>query len=132
MHARYNRLKSKAASERGSRMAAARWKADRERREAAMPERMREIAGIDVMNPPRHQGDALGCLQWTEFGTGKVRRWIVRIGDRADRMTLESPGGKATGSHGWTWIMGRLREHLCGRMAHRDQREASQGKRGRE
>jgi hypothetical protein len=115
MHRRYNRLKHKASSERGKRMAAARWKLDRQRRDAEMPARIREIAEIELINLPRNQGDALGCLQWTDFRSGKVRRWIVRIGDRADRITLESPGGKPTRSHGWTWVLDHLRGFLCGR-----------------
>ncbi len=101
MHGSYTQRKIKALSERGKRMAAARWKLDRERRDAEEPERIREIEEIETQNLPRRQGDALGALQWTDFRTGKVRRWIVRIGDRADRITLHSPDGRATGSHGW-------------------------------
>lgn len=89
-------------------------KAQRERRMADLPERLRELEEIEIQNLPRKQGDALGCLQWTDFRTGRVRRWTVRIGDRADRITLESPGGKQTKSHGWTWAMNTLRAHLCG------------------
>ena len=114
MHGHYNRLKAKAASERGKRMAAARWKLDRERRESEMPERIRELAEIESINLPRRQGDALGSLQWTDFRTGKVRRWTVRIGDRIDRVTLEAPGGKRTQSHGWTWVLDHLRGFLAG------------------
>lgn len=77
-----------------------------------MADRLRETAEYDVWNLPRKQGDALGCLQWTDFRTGRVRRWIVRIGDRADRMTVESPGSKPGASHGWTWILTHLRKHL--------------------
>jgi hypothetical protein len=112
MPARHNRLKTKAASERGRRMAAARWKLDRQRRDAEAPEIARHLAEIDVDNLPRKQGDALGSLQWTDFRTGRVRRWIVRIGDRADRLTMESPGGRPTKSHGWTYLLARLRAHL--------------------
>lgn len=96
-------------------MAQARWAADRARRDAEAPAILRELAEIEATNLPRHQGDALGSLQWTDFGTGQVRRWIIRIGDRADRMTLESPHTEPTASHGWTWIMSRLRSHLAGR-----------------
>lgn len=80
-----------------------------ERRMAEMPERMREISEIEVANLPRKQGDALGCLQWHDFTSGRVHRWAVRIGDRADRVTLHSPDGRATKSHGWTWVMDKLR-----------------------
>lgn len=75
----------------------------------------RALAEIEIENLPRRQGDALGCLQWTDFRTGKTRRWVVRIGDRADRITIESPGDKPTASHGWTWVMTMLRRRLvCG------------------
>jgi hypothetical protein len=51
-------------------------------------------------------------LQWVDFATGQVRRWTVRIGDRADRITLHSPDGRATESHGWSWTLTKLRKHL--------------------
>jgi hypothetical protein len=84
----------------------------RARREAEMPGRMRELAVIEAENLPRREGDALGCLAWHDFRTGKVRRWVVRIGDRADRVTLHAPDGRGTGSHGWTWVMNHLRTKL--------------------
>lgn len=56
-----------------------------------------------------NKGDPLGCLQWTDFRTGKVRRWIVRIGDRSDRVTLETPSGKRTKSHGMAWMLEKIR-----------------------
>ncbi len=87
IHGSYTRRKIKALSERGKRMAAARWKLDQERRDAEMPERIREIKETEIQNLPRKQGDALGCLQWHDFRTGKVRRWTVRIGDRIDRVS---------------------------------------------
>lgn len=121
MHGRYDRLKAKAASERGKRMAAARWRIDRARRDLEMPARIREQAEIDAQNLPRKPGDAIGCLQWTDFRTGKTRRWTVRIGDRIDRVTLESPHGKRTGSHGWTWVMDHLRGFLAGTKSPGDQ-----------
>lgn len=79
------------------------------------PERIRELEEIEINNLPRKQGDALGCWQWTDFGTGKIRRWIVRIGDRSDRITTETPDGKKTLSSGWTWVMDHLRGYLAGR-----------------
>jgi len=60
-------------------------------------------------------GDALGCLQWHDFRTGRVRRWTVLRGDRLDRVVLRSPDGRQTGTHGWTWVMDHLRGFLCGR-----------------
>lgn len=83
-----------------------------ERRMAEMPERIRELAEIEVQNLPRKQGDALGSLQWHDFRTGRVRRWTVRIGDRVDRITVEAPGGQPSKSHGWTWFLAQLRKHL--------------------
>ena len=90
-------------------------RAQRERRMADLPERLRELEEIEAQNLPRKQGDTLGCLQWTDHRTGKVRKWIVRIGDRRDRITLESTDGRKTGSHGWTWMLDHLRGFLAGR-----------------
>jgi hypothetical protein len=101
-----------AASERGRRMARARWAADRRRRDAEAPERIREIESAAIENLPRKQGDPIGCLQWQDFRTGKITRWTVRIGDRADRFTLHAPDGRATRPHGWTWITTHLRKHF--------------------
>lgn len=115
MRGSYNQRKAKALSERGKRMANARWKIDRERRDVEMPERIRELAEIDAQNLPRKRGDALGCLQWTDFRDGKVRRWVVRIGDRADRITLHMPGKPPTKSSGWTWALDHLRGFLAGK-----------------
>jgi hypothetical protein len=89
----------------------ARWDADRLRRDLEEPEREREMAERRALNLPSDPGDVLGALQWTD-ATGRVRRWVVRIGDRADRITLEIPGGERTGSHGWTWALNKLRKHL--------------------
>jgi DNA invertase Pin-like site-specific DNA recombinase len=108
-------LRIKAKQEQGRKMARARWDADRARRDAEEPERIREIAEIEIQNLPRKQGDALGSLQWTDFRTGKVRRWVFRIGDRADQVTMEATDGRVTGSHGWAWILAHLRPYLCGR-----------------
>ena len=83
-----------------------------ERRMADAPARLREMAEWDAQNLPRKKGDALGCLQWTDFRTGKVRRWTVRIGDRRDRITVEAPGDALSKSHGWTWFLTQLRKHL--------------------
>lgn len=94
----------------------ARWDAVRAKQDAEMPERIRELAEIETENLPRKQGDALGCFQWTDFRTGKVRRWTVKIGQRADQITLHSPDGCDTGSHGWTWVMVKLRKHLTNRQ----------------
>jgi hypothetical protein len=67
----------------------------------------------EVLNFPRRTGDALGCLQWTDFRTGKVRRWVVEIGARRDQIVLRSPDGRRSGPHGWAWVMDHLRPKLC-------------------
>lgn len=110
LHKRKRGLYSSAKS---AQMNKARWDADRERREAEMPDRILELAEIEIQNLPRKQGDILGSLQWTDARSGKVRRWIIRIGDRADRITAEMPHSKATKSHGWAWLLNHLRPHLC-------------------
>jgi hypothetical protein len=112
MHSRYNRLKANALSERGKRMAAARWANDRARRDAEMPERLAEMREIEMNNLPRKQGDILGTLQWSCARTGKVRRWVIRIGERCDRITVEAPREKPSASHGWSWFLAKLRKHL--------------------
>lgn len=114
MHSSYNNRKAKALSDRGKRMAEARWKADRARRDAEMLERIRELAEADAINMPRKRGDSLGSIQWTDFRSGKVRRWIVKIGDRSDRMTFHSTDGRSTASHGWTWFLNHIRGYLAG------------------
>jgi hypothetical protein len=72
----------------------------------------RALAELETQNLPRHQGDPLGCLQWTDFRTGRVRRWIIRIGDRRDRITIQSPATSPSPSHGWTWFLTQLRKHI--------------------
>jgi hypothetical protein len=109
MQSRYNPNKAKALSERGKRMASVRWEFDRKRRDSEQPVRLRELAEIAAENLPHRQGDPLGCLQWTDFRTGKVIRWVAAIGDRADRVTLRAPSGRLSKSHGWTWILAKVR-----------------------
>jgi hypothetical protein len=93
-----------------SAMGKASQKVQAERRMVAIDHRALEE--IEIQNLPRKQGDALGCLQWADFRTGKVRRWTVRIGDRSDRITVEAPGEHPSKSHGWTWFLTQLRKHL--------------------
>lgn len=104
----------KACSERGRRMARARWDADRAKRDAEKPERMRELAEIKATNLPRNPGDVLGTLQWTDAASGKVRRWTVRIGTRRDQIILGTADGRNSGSMGWTRALASLRGHLAG------------------
>lgn len=95
-----------------SEMGKASQRVQQSKREEGLADRLRELAEIQATNLPRRQGDALGNLQWVDFATGQVRRWTVRIGDRADRITLHSPDGRATESHGWSWTLTKLRKHL--------------------
>ena len=96
-------------------------KASQKVQAAARLERAAEMARCEavwaVENLPRHAGDALGCLQWTDFRSGRVRRWVVEIGARRDQIVLRSPDGRRTGSHGWAWALAKLRPYLCGRRA---------------
>jgi hypothetical protein len=95
-----------------SEMGKASQRAQAKRREEGLQERIRELAVIEAQNLPRNQGDPLGSFTWTDFRTGKVRKWIVRIGARRDQITIEAPHAKPSGSHGWTWILNHLRKHL--------------------
>jgi hypothetical protein len=114
MPRRYNRLKSKAASERGKRMAVSRWAKDRARRDAEMPERIRELAEIEIQNMPHRPVGAVGCLQYHDFATGKVARWTVEIGDRSDRRVLRSPDGRRSRSSGWSFLLRCVRMVILG------------------
>lgn len=109
----YTRRKINALRERGRRMANARWKAERERRNAEAPEIIRHLVEVDAMNFPRKAGDAVGCLQWTDYRTGKVTRRIVEIGDRIDRIVIRQPDGTRSRSHGWAWFLTHFRKAIC-------------------
>lgn len=113
MPSSYTRRKINALRERGRRMANARWKAERERRDAEAPEIERHLAEIEAQNLPRRQGDAIGCLQWTDYRTGKVTKRIVEIGDRSDRIVVRQPDGPRSRSHGWTWFLDHFRKAIC-------------------
>lgn len=114
MHTRYNRQKAKALSEKGRKMARARWDRENARRNAEMPDRIRELAELEIENLPHREGDPTGCLQYHDFRTGKIYRWTIRIGDRIDRRTMHAPDGRATKSHGLTWIFRALASKLQG------------------
>jgi hypothetical protein len=81
------------------------------KRMEGMEDRIRELRENEIQNLPRKEDDALGCFQWHDFRTGKIRRWTIRIGSRADRITAESQGIK-TRSHGWTWFFTKLRQQI--------------------
>jgi len=110
----HKRRRGKYSRAKALQMNKARWEADRARRDAEEPERIRELAEVEAMNLPRNQGDALGCLQWTDFRTGQVRRWTIRIGNRRDQVTAHTPDGRKTENHGWTWLLAHLRGFLSG------------------
>jgi hypothetical protein len=82
------------------------------RRAEGAEERLRALEEIQIQNLPKKQGDPVGSFQWTDFRTGKVRRWTVRIGDRAGRYTFEDSHGTTTKPHGFTWFFTRLRTYL--------------------
>lgn len=109
----YTRRRINAFRERGRRMADARWKSERERREAEAPEIERHLAEIEALNFPRRKGDTIGCLQWTDYRTGKVTKRIVEIGDRIDRIVIRQPDGTRSRSHGWTWFLDHYRKAIC-------------------
>ena len=110
---RYQRQRRLRNSLRFSAMGKKSQRVQAERRAEGYEERIRELEEIEINNLPRKEGDALGCLQWHDFCTGKVRRWTIRIGDRADRITMESNGIK-TKSHGWAWLFTNLRKKILG------------------
>lgn len=90
----------------------ARWDADRARRDAEAPARMRELAIIEAENLPRRAGHHLGTLEWHDAATGQTRRWVVRIGKRVDQITIEAPGLNPSRSMGWSQFLTMLRKHL--------------------
>jgi hypothetical protein len=83
-----------------------------ENRKQELTESARRFAEIQIENLPKTQGDVIGVLQWTEFRTGKVRRWTVKIGNRIDRITVETPQTKPTRSMGWSEFLTGLRKRL--------------------
>lgn len=104
----------------------AKYRAERSKRFSLMGKRSqaaqsaKRIANLDedtltdLLSMPR-EGDAIGSLEYRCFRTGKVRRWTILKGDRADRVMLRNPDGRKTKSHGWTWVMDHLRGFLAGR-----------------
>ena len=97
-------------SESSARANKARWDRSRAERMDDEAERLLELAAF----PPVTKGDPIGCLQYHDFLTGRVRRWTVMLGDRRDRVVLRAPDGRTTRNHGWAWVCDRLRRHLCG------------------
>jgi hypothetical protein len=91
----------------------------RKSQEVQRAQRMAEVTAdeiADALEIP-HEGDAVGSFQYHDFRTGKVRRWTVLRGDRADRVMLRYMDGRQTKPHGWTWIMDTMRGHMAGTKA---------------
>ena len=111
----HKRTQSKHSREKALQMNRVRWDADRARRDAEEPERIREIMEIRAMNYPHDPGDVLGTLQWVDAYDGKVRRWTVRIGTRRDQIQLSFPDGQRTNSIGWSAALTLLRKKIVAR-----------------
>jgi len=63
-------------------------------------------------NPPLRAGDAIGSLQWHNHLTGQVTRWTVLRGRRVNNYVLRTPDGRVTRSHGWAWLLEKIRHVL--------------------
>ena len=100
-------------SDKGRKMARARWDADRKRRDAEEPARLREM--LDRI--PSGPGDCVGCLQYRDHRSGTVKRWRVIATRDPRRVILQAPDGRQTQAHGWTWHLNHLRPYLAGRKA---------------
>ena len=115
---RFRRNSLKRNSQLGRKLAKARWAKDRARRDAEEPARLRELELARIIGEgPIEPGQYVGTLQWSDH-TGKVRRWTVRRGDRAGRISVDRVAGPKT----VTWITDRLRRHLSSyfRIGERD------------
>lgn len=108
----HKRTQSKYSREKALQMNKVRWDTDRARRDAEEPARVREMMEIRAMNYPCNPGDVLGTLQWVDAYDGKVRRWVVRIGQRRDQITLEFPGQDRSRSTGWSSALVQIRKHI--------------------
>jgi hypothetical protein len=91
----------------------ARWAADRARRDAEEPGRLRDLAAQHAAHPPITEGSILGAFEYRDHLTGKVRRWVVIRGNRADRIRLRFHDGRTTTDCGWTKALDNLRPHLA-------------------
>lgn len=116
MQKRYNRKYDKELREKRRAAAMVRWRNEAVRRKAGEPERMRELEIAESRNLPCSSGDVAGMVQWTNFSTGTVHRWVVRIGDRKGRFTVEPPGGQRSKPHGLSWLFDTMRAKVL-RMA---------------
>jgi hypothetical protein len=78
----------------------------RQRREADItPEYLMDLKA----NPSLCDGDVIGSLEWRDFRTGKVTRWTVLRGDRVNNIRLRAPNGRSSKSHGWAWVLEKVR-----------------------
>lgn len=81
----------------------------REKRESEItPEFLMDLRA----NPPLESGDPIGCLQYTNFLTGKVTRWTKLRGSRVNNCVFRTPDGRTSKPHGMSWIMEKLRPIL--------------------
>ena len=103
---RYTRQRRRALSLRMSAMGKKSQAIQRARRESSVtPEMLLDLAA----NPPLVRGDPLGAIQFANFRTGKIRRWTMLRGTRADNYQLRTPDGRTSRPHGLAWILNHLR-----------------------
>lgn len=99
----------KKLSDAGRKAAKARWDADRKRRDAEEPARIREIELQKVLGTgPPNEGDFIGTLSW-HGADGIKRKWVVRQGCASNRIRVD--GTKR--DHGWSWLFDKLRRHCA-------------------
>lgn len=106
MRNRRNSLKTN--SELGRKLARIRWAKERALRDMEEPSRLfaMEMARV-IGEGPVELGQYVGTLQWADH-TGKVRRWVVRRGQRSGQILLDGVTHPKT----TTWLLDRLRRHL--------------------
>jgi len=83
------------------------------RRMESFPERLRYLQEVEIDNLPKNQGDLRGVFQWIDIATGKVTKWRIRIGDRANRVTVDD----SRKSQGMADAMVGIRKQILGNYA---------------
>lgn len=66
--------------------------------------------GRDDEPRPLPVGEFLGVLEWRE-ASGKVRRWVIKQGSRANNIRVESQGRSVV--CGWDRLLRSLRKKLA-------------------
>lgn len=95
-------------SERGRKMARARWDKENRRIAEEMPARLAEMELARALNEyATEPGDWIGTLEYRSR-SGKVRKWVVRRGPRRDQIAID--GIKKPKS--WTWLLDKLRRRI--------------------